>query len=126
VCLHIVGLPCGARNGLAEMSIPECVFTDPTLSFKGLRTFQKNLANLRPIIDRFVKDYDVVLYSCDLNETRSEVSTTLPRVQPRRRRFTEELRAQVRAEWRMIGTIELPWRPVVNLRGNTRFRFVSP
>ena len=78
-----------------------CTFTDPTLSFKGLKTFQKNLANLRPIIDRFVKEYSVDLYSCVLDETRSEVN----------------------ARWRMVGTLALPWRPKIDLVGKTRFRY---
>ena len=78
-----------------------CTFTDPTLSFKGLKTFQKNLANLRPIIDRFVKEYSVDLYSCALDETRSEVN----------------------ARWRMVGTLALPWRPKIDLVGKTRFRY---
>ena len=43
------------------------------LCLQGLKTFQKNLANLRPIIDRFVTNYSVDLYSCVLNESRNEV-----------------------------------------------------
>lgn len=29
---------------------PDCEFTDPTLSFSGLATFKRNLANLQPIL----------------------------------------------------------------------------
>eukprot|EP00287_Rhodomonas_sp_CCMP768_P009144 CAMPEP_0196726476 /NCGR_PEP_ID=MMETSP1091-20130531/7743_1 /TAXON_ID=302021 /ORGANISM="Rhodomonas sp., Strain CCMP768" /LENGTH=367 /DNA_ID=CAMNT_0042068925 /DNA_START=74 /DNA_END=1179 /DNA_ORIENTATION=- len=80
-----------------------CVFTDPTLSFKGLATFQKNLANLRPIIDRLVTEYDVELYSCELDEPAGRVT----------------------ARWRMIGSLALPWSPVIDLQGTTNFRYES-
>lgn len=38
----------------AELYDEDCVFTDPTLSFGGLSTFERNLANLDPWIERFV------------------------------------------------------------------------
>ena len=38
----------------AELYDEACVFTDPTLSFKGLSTFEANLENLDPWINRFV------------------------------------------------------------------------
>lgn len=38
----------------AELYDEDCVFTDPTLSFGGLATFERNLANLDPWIERFV------------------------------------------------------------------------
>ena len=38
----------------AELYDEDCVFTDPTLSFTGLATFERNLANLDPWIERFV------------------------------------------------------------------------
>ena len=81
----------------------QCTFTDPTLSFQGLQTFQKNLANLRPIIDRFVTDYSVILYSCEIDEACTEVV----------------------ARWRMIGTVGFPWRPKIDLIGKTRFKYAS-
>ena len=37
-----------------ELYDEDCVFTDPTLSFTGLATFERNLANLDPWIERFV------------------------------------------------------------------------
>jgi len=79
----------------------DCKFTDPTISFEGLRTFQKNLANLRPFIDALVRDYEVDLYSCELKEKNK----------------------QVVARWRMTGELALPWRPVIDLIGSTCFRF---
>ena len=38
----------------AELYDEDCVFTDPTLSFEGLATFERNLVNLDPWIERFV------------------------------------------------------------------------
>ena len=32
-----------------EIYAPNCVFTDPTLSFSGLNTFRRNINNLKPI-----------------------------------------------------------------------------
>ena len=49
-----------------EMYDLYCTFTDPTLSFAGLETFQRNLANLQPVLSRLVRDSDVELYSCEL------------------------------------------------------------
>ena len=37
-----------------ELYDEDCVFTDPTLTFSGLSTFEANLANLDPYIERFV------------------------------------------------------------------------
>ena len=37
-----------------ELYDEDCVFTDPTLSFEGLSTFEGNLENLDPWINRFV------------------------------------------------------------------------
>ena len=79
----------------------DCTFTDPTLSFQGLATFQKNLAALQPILSALVKRPLVELYSCELDEAAT----------------------QVRATWRMKGDLALPWRPQIDLRGSTRFTY---
>ena len=80
-----------------------CVFTDPTLSFSGLDTFQTNIRNLEPLLDRFVPPAGrgVELYSCVLDADASAVV----------------------AEWRMRGDLALPWRPAIDLRGRTRFGY---
>lgn len=79
----------------------DCLFTDPTLSFRGLAAFRRNLANLRPFIDTLVTEYRV-----DLREV------------------TLDSPSQVQARWRMVGQLGgLPWRPLVDLEGTTRFRF---
>lgn len=77
----------------------DCVFTDPTLSFKGLSQFQKNIANLKPILDALVKEPQVDLFSCELDA---------------------ELQ-RVKASWRMRADIGLPWRPAIDLNGRTTF-----
>lgn len=86
-----------------EMYDLYCTFTDPTLSFAGLETFQKNLANLQPILSRLVRDSDVELYSCELVETSES--------------------DKVRARWRMTGNLRLPWRPRIDLEGQTTFTY---
>uniref|UniRef100_A0A061RMC2 Uncharacterized protein n=1 Tax=Tetraselmis sp. GSL018 TaxID=582737 RepID=A0A061RMC2_9CHLO len=77
----------------------DCTFTDPTLSFKGLETFERNLRNLQPWIDRLVRNEVCELIDIQLLEDSNEV----------------------RARWRMKGDIQLPWGPQINLTGRTRF-----
>lgn len=77
----------------------DCVFTDPTLSFTGLATFERNLASLRPVLDAVLGETRVELYSLEASETC------------------------VTASWRMSGGIRLPWRPRIELRGRTRYTF---
>lgn len=79
----------------------DCVFTDPTLSFQGLSTFQRNLENLQPFLKALVRDSDIQLYDIALDEA--------------------ELR--IRASWRMVGDINLPWRPTIDLKGRTTFTY---
>lgn len=85
----------------AEIYARDCVFTDPTLSFQGLATFQRNLASLRPVIDRLLADTGVELFSCTLDEHAGAVV----------------------AEWRMTGTFVFPWRPRLDIQGRTRFTY---
>lgn len=81
----------------SEIYNEECVFTDPTLSFKGLSTFERNIKALKPILDKFVGDSSVILYDCQLDVAAKEV----------------------KAIWRMSGAVNLPWRPRIELTGNT-------
>jgi hypothetical protein len=78
-----------------------CVFTDPTLSFQGLSTFKRNLASLRPVVDRLLTETAVDLLSCTLDEADGCVV----------------------AEWRMTGSFNLPWRPKLDIQGRTQFTF---
>ena len=86
-----------------------CTFTDPTLSFVGLETFERNLKNLQPVLRRLVRDSDVELYACELaGEDESGGGGGDGRV---------------RASWRMTGNLRLPWRPRIDLEGRTTFTF---
>ena len=81
-----------------ELYDEECVFTDPTLSFSGLSTFEANLENLDPWINRFVPSAD----------RRVELSS-LRLVAPAG--MGDDATPAIEAEWRMVGDISLPWRP---------------
>lgn len=80
---------------------PDCSFTDPTLSFVGVSTFERNLANLRPVIKALVDSPKTNLFSCRLEEDSQRIV----------------------AEWEMDGRINLPWRPRLKLRGQTIFSY---
>ena len=84
-----------------ELYDEECVFRDPTLSFAGLSTFESNLENLDPYIERFVP---AATRRCELKSIQ----------------LLEDGEAVV-AEWRMVGEIALPWRPRLDLDGRTRY-----
>jgi hypothetical protein len=71
----------------AEIYDENCVFTDPTLSFKGLARFESNIKSLKPILDTFVGDTLVVLYDCQIDQNMNQIT----------------------AQWRMSGGINLPW-----------------
>jgi len=85
----------------AELYDEDCTFTDPTLSFAGLSTFERNLANLDPWIERFVPP-------------------TARSVELKSLRLVDD-GAAVEAEWRMLGDLALPWRPRLDLGGRTRY-----
>jgi len=79
----------------------DCVFTDPTLTFTGVDTFKRNLANLSPAIDALVENPTTRLFKIELKEEQD----------------------QIIAEWEMEGRIRLPWRPRIKLQGETRYTF---
>lgn len=81
----------------------DCEFTDPTLTFKGLTTFQKNIQAIQPLIKRFIGANLVTLYSLEQSTTQEK---------------------QIVAKWRMEGNIELlPWRPVIDVQGVTAYSY---
>lgn len=84
-----------------EIYQDDCRWTDPTLSFKGLTTFQRNVRNLRAVVDRFVLVNGTDLLSIEL----------------------ENEKQQVRSRWRMWGTLNLPWRPRIDVIGCTTFSY---
>jgi hypothetical protein len=52
----------------------DCTFTDPTLSFKGLSTFKRNVASLRPLAIKLVPVYGVDLLDCTLYKVHLSVN----------------------------------------------------
>eukprot|EP00965_Chrysotila_dentata_P056622 1878472-Pleurochrysis_carterae.AAC.6 len=62
---------------------------------------QRNIANLKPLLDALVRDPVVDLYS---------ISSTVDET-------------QIKATWRMKGEIALPWAPVIDLTGSTVFTY---
>lgn len=82
----------------------KCVFTDPTLSFTGLETFRDNLESLQPSLRRIAPEGKrrVELRECGKDEDSDDV---------------------VVAKWRMVGNLQLPWRPKIDIQGETRFQF---
>ncbi|KAH8057215.1 DUF2358-containing protein [Aureococcus anophagefferens] len=85
-----------------ELYDEDCVFTDPTLSFAGLRTFEANLANLDFWIESLVPEGRRRVDLFDL--------ALVPGATDR-----------VRAKWRMLGALRLPWGPVLDLNGTTTY-----
>lgn len=81
-----------------------CTFTDPTISFTGLSNFRRNIQAVRPLIDFFLLDRNVTLYSCRLIETQNDVG-------------------QIIASWKMSGGIKLFWNPRIELTGETTFSY---
>mmetsp|Transcript_14157 Transcript_14157/g.19376 ORF Transcript_14157/g.19376 Transcript_14157/m.19376 type:complete len:247 (-) Transcript_14157:181-921(-) len=81
-----------------------CRFTDPTISFTGLSTFKRNIEAVRPLIDTFLLDRNVTLYSCQLLESQNDTG-------------------QVIATWRMSGGLKLFWNPRIELTGETAFTY---
>jgi len=91
----------------SEIYAESCVFTDPTLSFKGLTRFEKNIKAIKPLIDTFIDDSLVVLY--DLKEARYNDENM------------NQEKLAIKARWRMSGGIKLPWNPRIELTGQTRY-----
>ncbi|KAJ1423925.1 hypothetical protein B484DRAFT_449940, partial [Ochromonadaceae sp. CCMP2298] len=84
-----------------EVYTEDCSFTDPTISFTGLSTFERNIAALKPILDRFVGERGVDLRTLELDTKQQDVT----------------------AAWRMSGEVRLPWNPRIELTGQTVFHY---
>ena len=84
-----------------EIYATDCLFTDPTLSFSGLNTFRRNIANLKPIIEKYIGSCAVLLHGIELKKIEKKVV----------------------ADWTMYGTINLPWKPIINLQGQTTYTY---
>jgi hypothetical protein len=81
----------------------DCVFTDPTLTFQGLAVFERNIEAIKPLLKAFLGRNQVTLYSVKLEKPKKKITTS----------------------WRMYGEIKLPWKPVIDLRGQTEFTFAD-
>lgn len=81
----------------------DCRFTDPTLSFRGTKQFVKNVKNLVPIVNWLTKDGTGCrsdLLDISLNEKEQYIQT----------------------RWNMVGDLSsLPWKPVIDVIGRTKF-----
>ena len=82
-----------------ELYDEDCVFTDPTLTFSGLSTFEANLANLDPYIERFVPPAAA---------PSSSIRWSSPTTEPSRRGGGSSAASRV------------PWKPRLDSRGCTR------
>ena len=82
----------------------DCFFSDPTLSCQGLSTFQKNVAAVKPLANIFFNDTLIVLYNLLLNTSTNTIT----------------------AQWRMSGSLYLPWKARIELPGYTIYSYSSP
>eukprot|EP01041_Mallomonas_annulata_P011898 gene11898-24928_t len=85
----------------SELYDEECRFTDPTISFTGLTTFENNIKSLQPLLENYIRDSMVILYAIALNETS----------------------CNIKAKWRMSANLKLPWKPKIELTGQTTFTY---
>jgi len=86
--------------------VPNCTFTDPTLSFVGVDKFISNVGNLVPVVnyllgdDQDEKSSQSILLDISLNEEEQYVET----------------------RWNMLGKLDrLFWRPKIDVIGRTKF-----
>ncbi|CAK9026089.1 unnamed protein product [Durusdinium trenchii] len=82
-----------------ELYDEDCSFTDPTISFQGLSKFQSNMRSLAPIVDTLVPKEK---RRCILRDIKLD-------------------NGEVFAKWRMVGDIQLPWSPRIDIGGQTRY-----
>lgn len=83
--------------------VPDCTFTDPTLSFVGVDKFIENVGNLVPVVNFLLgkEQYNKSdLLDITLNEEQKYVET----------------------RWNMVGGLnKLFWKPEINVIGRTKF-----
>lgn len=94
-----------------ELYDDACLFTDPTLSFRGVATFERNLSALQPLLKALLATREVTLQDCTLVEESGELQHGEAGI--------------VVARWRMAANISLPWRPRLDICGVTRFFFAE-
>ena len=83
--------------------LPNCTFTDPTLSFVGVDKYVQNVGNLVPIVE----------YA--LGEEQMSNSTLLDIT-------LDKDKGYIQTRWNMIGELNaLFWRPKIDVIGRTKF-----
>ncbi|CAG9464446.1 unnamed protein product [Pedinophyceae sp. YPF-701] len=82
----------------------DCLFEDPTVEFNGLQRWRSNLRLLVPF----------------LVNPRVDLLSGPARITPEGAAPVE-----LRAEWRLITGLNLPWHPLVDVRGNTTYQLAG-
>jgi hypothetical protein len=108
-----------------------CRFADPTLTFTSTATYARNVGNLVPIVDRWVDkdgggprselisirlvvEGDSNNYNKDTSSSSSATSSSSA---------SSSSKSFVQTRWNMVGDLRLPWRPRIDVMGQTRFWF---
>lgn len=90
--------------------VPDCKFTDPTITFKGRQQYVSNVKNLVPIVD-FLTNKKV--YN---NDNTVGPSSNLLGI------LLNDDEGYVETRWNMLGELDaLPWKPVIDVVGRTKF-----
>lgn len=89
-----------------NMYAPDCLFVDPTISFRGTELYIQNLS----LVVSFLSSPSIELLS--LTIVRSGDSG-------------KSINGIIRAEWILKTGVRLPWRPFVELKGTTEYE-VAP
>ena len=91
---------------------PNCVFTDPTISFQGTDKFTENTQNLVPIVEAFAENYRSDLLDIKLGSGNDE---------------NESDGFYVETRWNMVGSLTANpwffWKPKIDVIGRTKFWF---
>jgi hypothetical protein len=102
----------------SELYDADATFTDPTLSFQGLATFERNLAALQPVLRTVLRTREIDLLDLTEGEVGADSGEGGESAESGEAGFVE-------AAWRMGGDLNLPWQPRIELTGRTRF-YYSP
>lgn len=97
--------------------VPDCVFTDPTISFVGTDKFTENTQNLVPIVEAFAQEYRSDLLSIELGSGKSSMGSN----------DGDGDEVYVETRWNMVGSLTaspwLFWKPKIDVIGRTKFWF---